>query len=138
MADIKRSFTSDSTRWPELKWIVTDKVPSCPPLHYDPPAPNSVAFLQYTSGSTSEPKGVMISHQNLAHNETIITRELMADTSTICVSWLPQYHDMGLIGSYLGAVYCGGSGYYLSPISFLKDPTVWLTSMSKYKATHTQ
>ena len=80
----------------------------------------------------------MITHQNLAHNESIITRELKADVSTVCVSWLPQYHDMGLIGSYLGTIYCGGSGFYLSPISFLKDPTIWLYSMSKYKATHTQ
>jgi acyl-CoA synthetase (AMP-forming)/AMP-acid ligase II len=66
----------------------------------------------------------MITHDNLAHNESLIIRELKADQNTICVSWLPQYHDMGLIGSYLGTLYCGGSGYYLSPISFLKDPMV--------------
>ena len=53
-----------------------------------------VAFLQYTSGSTSEPKGVIISHVNLAHNETLIQTALQTDTSTVNVSWLPQYHDV--------------------------------------------
>lgn len=59
--------------------------------------PNSVAFLQYTSGSTSEPKGVMITHSNLTHNEQIIARELQTTSDTICVSWLPQYHDVSFI-----------------------------------------
>lgn len=80
----------------------------------------------------------MISHANLAHNLAIIVDELKANVDTINVSWLPQYHDMGLIGSYLGLIYCGGKGYYLSPISFLKDATVWLTCLSKFKGTHTQ
>ena len=97
-----------------------------------------IAFLQYTSGSTSEPKGVMINHSNLAHNLSLIITELNADENTVNVSWLPQYHDMGLIGSYLGLAYCGGTGVYLSPISFLKDPTSWLHNISKYKGTHTQ
>lgn len=55
---------------------------------------SDVAFLQYTSGSTSEPKGVMISHANLAHNEMLIAAELRTTPSTVCVSWLPQYHDV--------------------------------------------
>ncbi len=67
-------------------------------------ASTRMAFLQYTSGSTSLPKGVTISLQNLSHNLLTITNALKADQSTIVVSWLPQYHDMGLIGSYL-AVY---------------------------------
>ncbi len=62
-------------------------------------SPKSVAFLQYTSGSTSEPKGVMITHENLNHNEMLIQHAILTDTSTVNVSWLPQYHDMGLIGS---------------------------------------
>lgn len=56
----------------------------------------------------------------------------------INVSWLPQYHDMGLIGAYLGVMYCGGTGHYISPISFLRDPVVWLRMLSQYRATHTQ
>lgn len=146
VSGIKNIFSSKADNsWPDLKWISVDDTlskgkslkTSLPVL---PPAPenNDIAFLQYTSGSTSEPKGVMISHGCLAHNLTLIITELVAIPSTICVSWLPQYHDMGLIGSYLGTLYCGGSGYYLSPISFLKDPTLWIQALSKYRGTHTQ
>jgi acyl-CoA synthetase (AMP-forming)/AMP-acid ligase II len=144
-------------KWPEsLEWITTDnktgsssssgsskkksssnKNSSSSGL---PPSPKSsdLAFLQYTSGSTSEPKGVMITHGNLAHNLTIITSELKAGKDTVVVSWLPQYHDMGLIGSYLGVLYCGGSGYYMSPLSFLQRPMLWMEAVSKHKGTHLQ
>ena len=80
----------------------------------------------------------MITHGNLAHNLTIITNELQAIDDTVVVSWLPQYHDMGLIGSYLGVLYCGGCGYYMSPLSFLQRPMLWMEAVSKYKATHLQ
>lgn len=132
--------------WPEsLEWITTDNKKSTNnkggssnsglPPH---PKASDLAFLQYTSGSTSEPKGVMITHGNLAHNLTIITRELKAKEDTVVVSWLPQYHDMGLIGSYLGVLYCGGSGYYMSPLSFLQRPMLWIETVSKYNGTHLQ
>jgi acyl-CoA synthetase (AMP-forming)/AMP-acid ligase II len=128
--------------WPEnLTWMTTDdkKQPKSPnnasALTIEP---QDIAFLQYTSGSTSEPKGVMITHGNLAHNLTIITNELEAGTDTIVASWLPQYHDMGLIGSYLGIGYCGGTGYYMSPLSFLQRPMLWIEAVSKYQATHCQ
>eukprot|EP00970_Alexandrium_tamarense_P002753 scaffold387_cov195-Alexandrium_tamarense.AAC.33 len=102
--------------WPEeLMWVVTDGEPllSPPQKTNDDqslaiPQPSDIAFLQYTSGSTSAPKGVTITHSNLAHNLAIITNDLNASDSTIVVSWLPQYHDMGLIGSLLGIIYCGG------------------------------
>lgn len=91
-----------------MKWISVDDILSrgkmkassggkSPPLP-SPPKKNDVAFLQYTSGSTSEPKGVIICHGNLAHNLSNIIHELKANVSTINLSWLPQYHDMGLIG----------------------------------------
>jgi acyl-CoA synthetase (AMP-forming)/AMP-acid ligase II len=137
--------------WPEsLEWITTDNKTgssgskkqsssknSCSGLP-PPPKASDLAFLQYTSGSTSEPKGVMITHGNLAHNLTIITAELEAVEDTVVVSWLPQYHDMGLIGSYLGVLYCGGSGYYMSPLSFLQRPMLWMEAVSKHKGTHLQ
>jgi acyl-CoA synthetase (AMP-forming)/AMP-acid ligase II len=108
VSDIQGVFKSKSLKWPELRWITVDDVlsrgkekaasgdsgPTLPP----PPRHDDIAFLQYTSGSTSEPKGVMISHGNLGHNLTLIIKELKADRATVNVSWLPQYHDMGLIG----------------------------------------
>jgi acyl-CoA synthetase (AMP-forming)/AMP-acid ligase II len=92
--------------------------------------PSDLAFLQFTSGYSSEPKGVMLSHQ--------ITISLKADDDTIVVSWLPQYHDMGLIGSYLGISYCGGSYYYLSLLIFLQCPVMWIEASSKFRGTHMQ
>jgi acyl-CoA synthetase (AMP-forming)/AMP-acid ligase II len=143
VAALKNIFSSKGLAWPDLQWVAVDDIiakgkKKKAAAQFPAPLRTDVAFLQYTSGSTSEPKGVMISHGNLAHNEAIIAAELRTTESTICVSWLPQYHDMGLIGSYLGALYCGGSGYYISPISFLKDPVLWVRCMSKFKATHTQ
>ncbi len=80
----------------------------------------------------------MISHNNLADNLTKITNELKANEETIVVSWLPQYHDMGLIGSYLGILYCGGSGFYMSPLSFLQRPVMWIEAISRFHGTHIQ
>jgi Acyl-CoA synthetases (AMP-forming)/AMP-acid ligases II len=100
--------------------------------------PSNLAFLQFTSGSTSLPKGVMVTHHNLADNLVKITSELKAGEDTVVVSWLPQYHDMGLIGSYLGILYCGGSGYYMSPLTFLQRPAMWIEAVSKYRGTHLQ
>jgi acyl-CoA synthetase (AMP-forming)/AMP-acid ligase II len=104
----------------------------------DAAAPGDLAFLQYTSGSTSEPKGVMITHGALAHNLATIVSSLRAGADTVVVSWLPQYHDMGLIGSYLGVLACGGRGVYASPLDFLKAPLSWLALASKHRATHLQ
>ena len=105
---LKNIFSSDTTKWPDLQWIQVDdilkkgKTANITKKQSNVELPNisidDVAFLQYTSGSTSDPKGVMISHLNLAHNFKIFIEELKADVSTNCVSWLPQYHDMGLIG----------------------------------------
>jgi acyl-CoA synthetase (AMP-forming)/AMP-acid ligase II len=141
--DALTRFKRPLASWPEqLQWITTnDKKKPKESLKASTTTiygPNDLAFLQYTSGSTSEPKGVMITHGNVAHNLTIITNELNAVDDTIVVSWLPQYHDMGLIGSYLGIIYCGGSGYYMSPLSFLQRPMLWMEAVSKYRGTHLQ
>ena len=148
LASVKDAITKFKRKvdgWPEkLKWIITttttnsSKAANNKNTQQQSPDGDELAFLQYTSGSTSEPKGVMITHANLAHNLTIITNELKAKSDTIVVSWLPQYHDMGLIGSYLGVLYCGGSGYYLSPLTFLQRPMIWIEAVSKYRATHLQ
>ncbi|KAH8098769.1 ligase [Aureococcus anophagefferens] len=125
-----------------LSYIKNKGLARSPARLQEPPAgrreAGDLAFLQYTSGSTSEPKGVMIARANLAHNLRGITDALRSDETTVCVSWLPQYHDMGLIGSYLGTLYCGGKGYHSSPLDFVRDPTRWVRDMTKYGATHVQ
>jgi acyl-CoA synthetase (AMP-forming)/AMP-acid ligase II len=142
IAGIKDVFKTKTTNdWPEVRWIETNKsVPTVKEegLLKDPINPLDLAFLQYTSGSTSDPKGVMISHSNLSHNMTRILESLDASTSTLVVSWLPQYHDMGLIGSYLTLIYGGGSGVYMSPVSFIRNPPMWIASVAKYRGTHLQ
>jgi acyl-CoA synthetase (AMP-forming)/AMP-acid ligase II/acyl carrier protein len=139
--DALTRFKRPSDGWPDhLTWISTDDRSASTIGNFTEISPqeNDLAFLQYTSGSTSEPKGVMITHGNLLHNLTIITNELQAKKDTVVVSWLPQYHDMGLIGSYLGIIYCGGSGFYISPLSFLQRPMLWMEAVSKHQATHLQ
>ncbi|MDB1089340.1 fatty acyl-AMP ligase [Streptomyces sp. ACA25] len=101
------------------------------------PDPSAVAFLQYTSGSTSEPKGVMVTHAALAHNEAELTRGLQLTPDVKCLSWLPHYHDMGLIGQLLGPLHCGGTVYLMSPLAFLKRPHRWLQAVSDLRATIT-
>ncbi len=94
---------------------------------------DSLAFLQYTSGSTAAPKGVMVSHRNLLHNSALIQQLVQSTSTDTTVSWLPPYHDMGLIGGILQPVYCGGCTFLMSPVDFVSKPIRWLQSISRYK-----
>lgn len=116
---------------PRLDFIATDEGDDVRP---DPVAddPGSVLFLQYTSGSTSDPKGVVVSHENLIHNALAAI-----DHVPIAVSWLPQYHDMGLIGSYIFPVIHGGTTYGFEPRDFLRRPLLWLETVGRVRATGT-
>lgn len=103
----------------------------------------NLAFLQYTSGSTSDPKGVMVSHANLLTNMECIRQAFGVGeseddvTSSTGVFWLPAYHDMGLIGGILSPMYEGGRSVLMSPTSFLQRPMRWLQAIHDYKATIT-
>jgi acyl-CoA synthetase (AMP-forming)/AMP-acid ligase II len=96
---------------------------------------DDLAFLQYTSGSTGDPKGVMISHRNLTHNSAMIQRSFAVQRDGHIVSWLPPYHDMGLIGGILQSAYTGCSTTLMTPIHFLQRPIRWLRAVSKYRGT---
>lgn len=95
---------------------------------------DTVAFLQYTSGSSSEPKGVVVTHANLLHNEAAISNALELDSTMTGAGWLPHFHDMGLIGMLLQAIYAGGNLVFMSPMTFLKRPVRWLDMVHRYGA----
>lgn len=102
----------------------------------EPPlAATDLALLQYTSASTSAPKGVMVSHGNLLHNQLLMTRALGHDAATVIVSWLPLFHDMGLIGNVLAALYHGVPCVLMAPMDFLRRPRLWLEAITRYRGT---
>ena len=140
------SQTSDSRRWeagvPELKGIrrlvtdVTDgDLNELAGRWRDPHVRReTLAFLQYTSGSTSLPKGVMITHGNLLHNSALIRRCFDSGRESRGVFWLPLFHDMGLIGGVIQSLYCGGASTLFSPVSFVQRPIRWLQTISDTRA----
>ncbi|MBI3837083.1 MAG: aminotransferase class I/II-fold pyridoxal phosphate-dependent enzyme [Planctomycetia bacterium] len=125
---------------PDLKkiaWLATDQLPEgiedqwqLPEVHGD-----TLAFLQYTSGSTGMPKGVVLTHANLIHNSASIAYAFEHTRSGSGVFWLPSYHDMGLIGGILQPLYIGQANVLLSPMSFLQKPYRWLKAISHYRGT---
>lgn len=119
------------------RWLATDSLP----LHLaerwqeTPLSRNDLAFLQYTSGSTGQPKGVMVSHGNLLHNEQSIAEAFGHDETTVVAGWLPFFHDMGLVGNLLQPLYIGRPVVLMAPTAFLQKPIRWLQMISRYQAT---
>lgn len=116
---------------------VEDLESECASADWDESAPvkTEIAFLQYTSGSTSTPKGVMVSHANLIHNAGLTARHMGHDDKTVIVSWLPLFHDLGLIGIVVQTLYVGATCYMMSPAAFSGNPALWLQAISRYRAT---
>jgi acyl-CoA synthetase (AMP-forming)/AMP-acid ligase II len=132
--------TSELTRHlcfaPDLEVIASDEILDGGAAWQDPAAGRStIAFLQYTSGSTAVPKGVMVTHGNLLHNLAYAFHLAENDASTVSVSWLPVVHDMGLIDGVLQPIYSGCPAYLMSPAAFLQRPARWLRAISRYRAT---
>lgn len=140
---IQLSNGKNSGRWPNLPWLHTDswikKSKALPTLDMDSnvvPGIDDLCFLQFTSGSTGDAKGVMITHGGLIHNVKLMRRRYRSTSNTVLVSWLPQYHDMGLIGGLFTALVSGGTAVLFSPMTFIKNPLIWLDVITKYRATH--
>jgi acyl-CoA synthetase (AMP-forming)/AMP-acid ligase II len=99
-----------------------------------PCAPDDVACIQYTSGSTSSPKGVVISHRNVMSNQRMIQTAFATGQGTVVVSWLPHFHDMGLVGVVQHAVYAGMAAVLMAPLDVIRRPVQWLRAISNYRA----
>ena len=115
-------------------WVVTDRLPEGPAAARVRVRGRDIAFLQYTSGSTAVPRGVMVSHANLIHNLSsafALAQDISREPS---VSWLPVTHDMGLIEGVLQPLYRGNTAYLMSPAAFLQRPVRWLAAISRYRA----
>jgi thioester reductase-like protein len=113
----------------KLRWIVSTDADAGARADFSD-AHSDVLFLQYTSGSTREPRGVMVTHENILDN-----CEAVVDHLPVGVSWLPQYHDMGLIGYYIYFALKGGTTYGFSPVDFIQRPALWLETISKHRGT---
>jgi amino acid adenylation domain-containing protein/FkbM family methyltransferase/non-ribosomal peptide synthase protein (TIGR01720 family) len=120
-----------------LRWLTSDERADGAESLWQRPdiSSDTLAFLQYTSGSTSTPKGVMLSHRNLLHNEQLIQRTFQQTEESVIVGWLPLYHDMGLIGNVIQPLFIGAQCVLMSPMTFLQSPVRWLQAITRYKAT---
>ncbi len=114
---------------------VAGLLPRMPPVQLPLTQEGTTALIQYTSGSTGDPKGVVLSHANLLANIRAMGHAMQASSADIFVSWLPLYHDMGLIGAWLGCLYFATPLYVMSPLSFLMRPQSWLWAIHHFRAT---
>jgi acyl-CoA synthetase (AMP-forming)/AMP-acid ligase II/acyl carrier protein len=120
----------------EMQWLATDRVDRGLASEWRDPGcdKEALAFLQYTSGSTAAPKGVMVTHDNLMHNERVIRIAMGHDEDSTVVGWLPFHHDMGLIGNVLQPLYVGALSVLMPPALFLQKPLRWLQTIAHYRA----
>jgi acyl-CoA synthetase (AMP-forming)/AMP-acid ligase II len=127
----------DSSGLQALGWIATDAILPDAGSGWIEPTTRSdeLAFIQYTSGSTGSPKGVILSHANLLHNAAMIRDAFEQTPDDKYVSWLPTFHDMGFMTGVLQSVFAGLPTILLSPTAFLQKPLRWLSAISRYKAT---
>lgn len=133
----RKNDASSALQEYDAEWIFTDDLMAAPPApaairrHKDSV---ETAYLQYTSGSTSQPKGVMISHTNLTTNLRAINNCFGRTADDTSVTWLPHYHDMGLVDGLLSPLFTGGTGYVISPLLFITKPFLLLQAISTYQA----
>jgi acyl-CoA synthetase (AMP-forming)/AMP-acid ligase II/acyl carrier protein len=140
-ADVLSGLEARRSQMPGLagrRWLATDTLPLDLADRWRERSVDAddVAFLQYTSGSTVTPKGVMVSHENILDNSAHMARLGRPTADSVGMSWLPHFHDMGLLYGIIQPLYAGFTGFLMPPASFLQRPLRWLRAISQYKATH--
>lgn len=123
-----------------IPWTATEKIPAQLADQWQEPEINSntLAYLQYTSGSTSTPKGVMLDHNNLIGHLAELQEAGGYDSHSVTVTWMPYFHDYGLVEGILAPLYNGTPCYLMSPMAFIKQPLRWFKAIDYYRATHSQ
>jgi len=121
----------------QLPWLAIDEIASDLADEWEMPSisDESLAFLQYTSGSTSDPRGVMVTHANMKHNSRLIAEAFELSPSTRTLNWLPTHHDMGLFGGVIVPLFVGCSSMHMSPMAVLQKPARWLNAITRYGIT---
>ncbi|MDP2320778.1 MAG: SDR family NAD(P)-dependent oxidoreductase [Acidobacteriota bacterium] len=127
---------ADASDLRDLPWIVIGDGVGVPPLAPQAVSPGDLALLQYTSGSTSSPKGVMVTHANILDNLARLQNSFRYSAESTSVTWMPYFHDYGLIDGLLHPLFSQSTCYVLSPVGFIKRPWSWLEAVSRYRATH--
>jgi acyl transferase domain-containing protein/acyl-CoA synthetase (AMP-forming)/AMP-acid ligase II/acyl carrier protein len=123
---------------PQLRWLSTDTVEAGLATQWHTPSqqPDDIAYLQYTSGSTTSPRGVMLTHANVMRNLYCFGAGMGYDARSIEVTWMPHFHDYGLVSGLLHPLYCNIPVHILSPLALLKRPVQWLQAITQHRATH--
>nr|WP_101953095.1 fatty acyl-AMP ligase [Mycobacterium sp. 3519A] len=132
-----RAAVDDLDEGRHLQWGLTDDVGDADSWVAPDLDPDAIAMVQYTSGSTTAPKGVVLTHRNLLHNMETVRQVWGGDDTAVSVFWLPSHHDMGLIGAILSMLYVGCTTHLMSPTAFVKRPMRWLEAISRHRATFT-
>ncbi|WP_254445233.1 fatty acyl-AMP ligase [Anabaena sp. UHCC 0204] len=130
----------DFPEFQQIKWITTEDIDLELADQWQDPqiTPDTLAYLQYTSGSTSTPKGVMISHHNIMHHCHYLQKACGYDEQSVSITWMPYFHDYGLVEGLTVPLYNGHPCYVMSPLAFIKQPVRWLQAISRYRGTHSQ
>jgi pimaricinolide synthase PimS1 len=124
---------------PDVHWIATDTLTPAEETSFKLPdiTAGSLAYLQYTSGSTTSPRGVMLSHGNVLANLAYLQEGFGCGEDSVCITWMPYFHDYGLVEGLLQPLFSGADCYVLSPLTLLKRPVRWLEAIDRFGGTHT-
>lgn len=130
----------DFPEFKQMSWIATENIDLQLADQWQDPqiSADSLAYLQYTSGSTSTPKGVMITHNNIMHHCGYLQTACGYDAESVSITWMPYFHDYGLVEGMTEPLYNGHPCYVISPLAFIKRPLRWLQAIQRYRGTHSQ